>query len=776
MRNIYAGTTLVAQVRARIQPMSHAAAEKGTAAFLHRGKRSGKSVRLHQSPQTSNRSTTTYTEPVPHQAQARVYNLCKCSIMLSGEDENCTDRVKPVNENTPLFESTTPKSQTTQDSGEESATSGQSGSDVVVLTLDEPWPRTFERSISLCKFMVIFVAAVIWMNTYIYVPLVCRCSNDCLVFITKMTFSHLLCLLHVLYSILCYAVAGPHLNAKDVNKLTKSPRFGHFRSQKSMQSRLKQINKPFLTPEAAPSSIGSPAIYSNSFNRNNLQKIRSLDFGPSSSRPKSTNVIDAKQAQAKMYRAKILAQTGKAIDDDVDEERGDYVDSSAFSPGFSREKKSIKMKKEAEAHGAMGDEKSSLVQSIFNMSNVLMGVGLLGLPYVLMSAGWVGGTASLLVFGGITWRTSILIGRELNGDPRPSRFFDDSPFKSPLVPGSSALARMRKPVRSFPEIARETFGDSGCIVFASVLYFELFSCLGIFFVSLGEHLHELFPSISTERHMVFVAFALTIPTAVLRTPKLLSYLSAVGTFATIAVVSAVVLSAATEGDITATLAENDGLQSTGPFHSDWKTSGLPLALGLTAYSFSGHAIVPSIYTSMERPQDFEKMITITYTIVLSSCLFVGVCGYYMFGNFVEDQVTLSLASYKNDGGMQWLTWLMVLTAFSKYTLSMFPLALGIEEIVAPCIVNEESADMFSGLIRLLLIVASLLVAMFFPSFSLLCSLVGLICTMVVSVIFPAAAHLKMFGSKLSFSEKIIDYLFIIFGVIAAVVGTIATLR
>uniref|UniRef100_A0A7S2NTH1 Amino acid transporter transmembrane domain-containing protein n=1 Tax=Leptocylindrus danicus TaxID=163516 RepID=A0A7S2NTH1_9STRA len=633
-----------------------------------------------------------------------------------------------LNEKTPLIaveesSSSTPKSQMTQDSGEESAASGSlsGASDNAIVTLDEPWPRTFERSISL--------------------------------------------------------LAGPHLNAKDVNKLTKSPRFGHFRSRKSMQSRLKQINKPFRTPEAAPTSIGSPSVYSDSFNRNNLQKIRSLDFGPSS-RAKSTEILDMKQAQAKIYRAKILAQTGEQVDEDNgDVERGGNVDSSAFSPGFSREKKSMKMKKEAEAHGAMGDEKSSLVQSIFNMANILMGVGLLGLPYVLMSAGWVGGIGTMLTFGGITWRTSILIGRELNGDPRPSSFFDDSPFKSPLAPGSSILARMRKPVRSFPEIARETFGESGCIILASVLYFELFSCLGIFFVSLGEHLHELYPSISTEKHMVFVAVALTVPTAVLRTPKLLSYLSAVGTFATVAVVSAVVISAAVEGDITADLAERESIQAvTGPYHNDWKTTGIPVALGLTAYSFSGHAIVPSIYTSMKRPQDFEKMITITFSIVLIACLLVGTCGYYMFGNFVEDQVTLSLASYNGSGGMQWLTWLMVLTAFSKFTLTMFPLALGIEEIVAPCIVNEESAEIVAGLIRFLLIVSSLLVAIFFPSFSFLCSLVGLICTMVVSVIFPAAAHLAMFGSKLPFVEKFLDYLFIIFGTVAAVVGTIATMR
>ena len=63
---------------------------------------------------------------------------------------------------------------------------------------------------------------------------------------------------------------------------------------------------------------------------------------------------------------------------------------------------------------------------------------------------------------------------------------------------------------------------------------------------------------------------------------------------------------------------------------------------------------------------------------------------------------------------------------------------------------------------------------FVPSFGYLCSLVGLICTMIVSVIFPAAAHLKLFGTRLSVAEKLMDVTFIAFGVSAAVVGTYAT--
>jgi len=180
---------------------------------------------------------------------------------------------------------------------------------------------------------------------------------------------------------------------------------------------------------------------------------------------------------------------------------------------------------------------------------------------------------------------------------------------------------------------------------------------------------------------------------------------------------------------------------------------------------------------MRRPQDFEKMIDVTYTVVLVSCLLVAISGYYMFGDDVEDQITVSLgeASANSSIFMTGLTWLMIMTAISKFTLTMFPLALGFEEMLTNVLPSDLAMEMVDSLVKISLIFLSLAVAVFFPSFSFLCSLVGLICAMIVSVIFPTVAHLKLFGPQLSTLEKTIDWVFIIAGSIVALVGTVATM-
>jgi vesicular inhibitory amino acid transporter len=273
--------------------------------------------------------------------------------------------------------------------------------------------------------------------------------------------------------------------------------------------------------------------------------------------------------------------------------------------------------------------------------------------------------------------------------------------------------------------------------------------------------------------MTIVAGILTLPSALLRTPKLLSYLSMVGTFATVSVVSSVVISALcmffTVGDSAGVKKEEYALYS---------SSGLPLAMGIVAYCFSGHAIVPSIYNSMQRPHEFERMIDLTYGVVLSACLLVAISGYYMFGNDVEDQITLSLEKRAGDGNlaMDCLTWLMILTACSKFTLTMFPLALGFEEMLTNILPSDLAMELVDSIVKLVLIFLALAVAIWFPSFSFLCSLVGLICTLIVSVIFPAWANMRLFGPSLSTSEKVAGWLLVVGGAFVAIVGTIATVK
>lgn len=95
-----------------------------------------------------------------------------------------------------------------------------------------------------------------------------------------------------------------------------------------------------------------------------------------------------------------------------------------------------------------------------------------------------------------------------------------------------------------------------------------------------------------------------------------------------------------------------------------------------------------------------------------------------------------------------------------------------EEIAAPYLTSVRMVQLASVIIKLVLTGTAMFIAICVPSFSFLCALVGMICTMSVSVIFPAAAHLKLFWNRLNWFDKVLDFTFVIIGTVMAVVGTI----
>jgi len=523
---------------------------------------------------------------------------------------------------------------------------------------------------------------------------------------------------------------------------------------------LTNLNRGWATPDpvAASSRAAREALTGNDddgdgddkFTRMGIKRNNTLDWRAGRPRPAS-EIARAEKRAKKLEELQLLAR--------------------AQSFDFR-----VKGAKAAEETGEVADagDKANFTQCVFNMSNMLMGIGILSLPYVFKLAGLVGGFISLSSFCIITWWTSIVLGRMLNGDPRPRYLFDDSADGLKLV-------RMRKTITSFPAIAREAFGQPGAIWLSSAMYLELFSCMAAFLLSSGDHLHLLIPSVSKYTHMALLAAFLTIPTTLLNTPKLLSYLSTVGTFTTTAVVLSVFAAACVYGDISEeSAARNERFGASpvsSPYHVMFIGHGLPVASGLVAFCFSGHAIVPTVYTSMAQPHRFESMMGISFLLVLACCFIVGLSGYYMFGNAVLDQITISLerAPIDADYATDFLSWLIIITLFSKFCLYQFPLALGIEELVAPYIPNNKAMEWTYAGIKIGLIVSSLLVGMYAPGFAFLTALVGLICSMSVSVIFPPAAHLKLFGVKnLPAWEVAVDVFIVVGGTFFAVGGTIAT--
>lgn len=384
---------------------------------------------------------------------------------------------------------------------------------------------------------------------------------------------------------------------------------------------------------------------------------------------------------------------------------------------------------------------SSFLQGLFNGMNVLAGVGVLTTPYALKEAGWVA-VVYLCLLSLFCFYTGILLRRCLESEP--------------------GLA-------TYPDIGQAAFGNTGRIIISIILYTELYACCVEFLILEGDNLSALFPGahlsvagVHFDSKTVFsVLTALfVLPTVWLRDLSYLSYVSAGGVIASMVVAFSVVGVGAIDGV---------GFYETGPL---FKLSGLPVSIGLFGFCYSGHAVFPNIYSSLRNRNDYNKVLGVSF--ILCTLLYAGmaVLGFKMFGADTASQITLNLP--KQFLASKIAVWTTVVNPFTKFALTMTPVALSLEELLphSPDSLKHRSSSIF---IRTALVVSTIGVAVLVPFFGYVMAFIGSFLSMTVSLILPCACFLAIFGKKISMIQIFFCVMVMLIGFICLVLGTYSSI-
>ncbi|KAJ6909344.1 hypothetical protein NC652_020360 [Populus alba x Populus x berolinensis] len=353
------------------------------------------------------------------------------------------------------------------------------------------------------------------------------------------------------------------------------------------------------------------------------------------------------------------------------------------------------------SHELPMSRQSSFGQAVLNGLNVLCGVGILSTPYAAKEGGWLG-LIILLVFAVLSFYTGMLLRHCLDSEPG---------------------------LETYPDIGQAAFGTTGRFVISIILYVELYACCVEYIILESDNLSSLFPNahislggFEMDSHHLFALMTTlaVLPTVWLRDLSVLSYISAGGVVASVLVV----LSLFWVG-----LVDNVGIHSKGTVLN---LGSLPVAIGLYGYCYSGHAVFPNIYTSMAQPSRFPTVLLACFSICTLMYAGVAYMGYTMFGESTESQFTLNLPQDLVVSKVA--VWTTVVNPFTKYALTMSPVAMSLEELIPS---NHMKSHMYAICIRTALVFSTLLVGLAIPFFGLVMSLIGSLLTMlVVSFLLP----------------------------------------
>ncbi|KAE9445743.1 hypothetical protein C3L33_22357, partial [Rhododendron williamsianum] len=411
------------------------------------------------------------------------------------------------------------------------------------------------------------------------------------------------------------------------------------------QSYRQSIDLYSSVPSPNITFLGTPTIsrLSGSVLSSSLKRRHTPEIFPYAAKPLLPTVVDEQQPQQRRSSHSLL-------------------------PPLPSTKASAKKSTKADSHEIPATRQSSYGQAVLNGMNVLCGVGILSTPYAVKEGGWVG-ISVLFIFAALSYYTGLLLRYCLDSQPGLETYPDigQAAFGTAGRLTISWCLLMSREAVSFVNFL--CYDDDG-VVFLDVaggvdriiLYAELYACCVEHIILESDNLSALFPNAQlnlgayelNSHHLFAVLTAIAVlPTVWLRDLSVLSYISAGGVIASILVVICLFWVGLVD--------KISFEQSKG---TTLNLTTLPVAIGLYGYCYSGHAVFPNIYTSMEKPSQYPAVLLTSFGICTLMYAGVAVMGYMMFGELTLSQFTLNMPQHLVASKIA--VWTTVVNPFTKY--------------------------------------------------------------------------------------------------------------
>lgn len=395
---------------------------------------------------------------------------------------------------------------------------------------------------------------------------------------------------------------------------------------------------------------------------------------------------------------------------------------------------------------------STLPQTIFNSTNVLIGVGLLSLPVGMKYAGWLCGMLILLGAAAVTSYTAKLLARCMDLDPS-------------LI--------------TFSDLAYISFGRNARIATSILFTLELLAACVALLVLFADSMELLFQGVLSGTQWKIVCAIILIPLNFLPL-RFLSFTSIVGIVCCFTIVALVIMDGFIKPHAPGSLLEP---AATYLFPANWLT--LPLSFGLLMSPWGGHGVFPSIYRDMRHPHKYGRALKITFSFTYLLDATAAVVGLLMFGDDVMDAITSNILT--TSGYPQAMSYILcgaiAIIPLTKVPLNARPIVATLEVLlgVHQQAIAESSAivgmsSYFRGIakiaVRIVTILIFLAISIVFPAFDSIMAFMGSALCFTICITLPLCFYLKLFSRDIPRLERASIYVMLAISITLSIIGTV----
>lgn len=267
------------------------------------------------------------------------------------------------------------------------------------------------------------------------------------------------------------------------------------------------------------------------------------------------------------------------------------------------------LRSQSSKHGtAAPSGQSNLIQTAFNSTNVLLGVGLLSLPLGIKYAGWVVGIGLLVFSAVVTAYTARILARCMDAD---------------------------KTLVTYADLAFTSYGSKACAATRVLFSFIMVTACVALVILFGDVMNLLIPALTIVQWKIVCGLVL-IPLQFIPF-SLLSIASAIGVTASLGLVLLTILAGVLKDQALGSLKHP---ASTSAFPDSW--ARVPLSIGLIMSPWGGHASFPSLYRDMQDSKQYSLALVLTFSTTFAIDLVMAVCGYLMYGSETMDEIVANI--------------------------------------------------------------------------------------------------------------------------------------